>query len=170
FTLTLNGTNFIPASQVLWNGAPRATSVSSANQLTAAISVSDLAAAGTAFITISNPAPGGGLSNAMPFVVTGAPDPDAEQEPNNTSGQATTLTVPGRRTGVVAVGDASTINFSYADGVKDPIEDLFAITLTQSAQVSLTLSFTNATADLDLFLLTETNGQISALAYSNGNT
>ncbi len=169
FTLALDGANFLPNSQVLWNGAPRPTNLVSANQLTASISASDLAAAGTVFITVSNPAPGGGLSNALPFVITGPPDPDTEQEPNDHSAQANPLTVPGRRTGIATAVDAAGITIAYADGRQDKVEDLFAITLGQSAQLSLTLNFTNAVADLDLYLLEEKDGRVSVLAVSNGS-
>ena len=48
FTLTVLGSNFGTGSVVQWNQAPRATTVVSATQLTAAIPASDLAAVGTA--------------------------------------------------------------------------------------------------------------------------
>lgn len=69
FTLTINGANFIAGSQVRWNGAGRATSFVSASQLTAQITAADLAAAGPAGVTVFNPGPGGGLSNAAEFTV-----------------------------------------------------------------------------------------------------
>src|SRR5207249_3666329 len=70
FTLTVNGTNFVPGSQVRWNGADRATTVVSATQLTAAIPAADIAAPGTAQVTAFNPTPGGGRSNAQTFTIT----------------------------------------------------------------------------------------------------
>src|SRR5207244_1766870 len=65
FTLTVTGTNLVPSSVVRWNGAARATTYVSATQLTAAIAAGDIATAGTASVTIFNPAPGGGASNAL---------------------------------------------------------------------------------------------------------
>ena len=70
FTLTLNGIGFFPGSVVRWNGSPRATTFVSSTRLTAAIQVTDIAAAGTASVTVSNPGPGGGLSNAVFFDIT----------------------------------------------------------------------------------------------------
>src|SRR5205823_5567890 len=70
FTLTVTGTNLVPSSVVRWNGAARATTYVSATQLTAAIAAGDIATAGTAAVTIFNPAPGGGASNALTFTVT----------------------------------------------------------------------------------------------------
>jgi uncharacterized protein (TIGR03437 family) len=69
FTLTVNGSNFVPTSVVNWGGQSRTTTFVSNSQLTAAIPASDLNTAGTVNITIFNPAPGGGTSNALPFTV-----------------------------------------------------------------------------------------------------
>ena len=67
FTLTVNGTNFINGSVVRWNGSPRTTTYVSPTQLTAAITAADIASAGTFPITVFNPTPGGGTSNAVNF-------------------------------------------------------------------------------------------------------
>ena len=72
FTLTVTGSNFINGSVVYWNGANRTTTYVSATQLTAAITVADIATAGTALVTVYNPAPGGGTSNAITFTIQAA--------------------------------------------------------------------------------------------------
>ncbi len=69
-TLTLNGTGFVAGSSVLWNGSSRATTFISPTQLQAAILSSDVATAGTAQVAITNPAPGGGISNPQAFQIT----------------------------------------------------------------------------------------------------
>ncbi len=61
FTLTLNGTNFVPASVVQVNGSNRTTTFISSTRLTAAIPASDVAAASFPSISVLNPAPGGGI-------------------------------------------------------------------------------------------------------------
>lgn len=63
FTLVVTGTNFVPGSTVLWNGAPRATQYVSVSRLTAAIPASDIAAPGQASVTVANPPPAGGTSS-----------------------------------------------------------------------------------------------------------
>ena len=73
FSLTVNGTNFLPASEVRWNGVARPTTFVSSTQLRAAIAASDVAAIGTAQVTVFSPAPGGGTSAALPFTI--APPP-----------------------------------------------------------------------------------------------
>ena len=75
FTLTVNGTNFVNGSVVRWNGADRGTTFVNATQLTAAIPAGDLTAAGTAQVTVFNPAPGGGTSNAVSFPINLAATP-----------------------------------------------------------------------------------------------
>ena len=70
FTLTITGTNFVNGAVVRWNGSPRPTTFVSSTQLTAAIPASDIATAGTANVTVFNPAPGGGTSNTATFTIT----------------------------------------------------------------------------------------------------
>ncbi|MBI4481706.1 MAG: IPT/TIG domain-containing protein, partial [Acidobacteria bacterium] len=71
FTLAVAGTNFVSGSVVRWNGQNRTTTFVSATQVNAAIPASDIAAAGTASVTVFNPAPGGGTSNALTFTISG---------------------------------------------------------------------------------------------------
>ena len=65
----VTGSNFVPSAAVQWNGANRTTTVVSGTQLTAAITAADIAQAGTVSVTVVNPAPGGGTSNALTFPV-----------------------------------------------------------------------------------------------------
>jgi large repetitive protein len=74
-TLTVNGTGFVNASVVNWNGQPRTTTFVSASQLTASITSADLAAASTATITVFSPVPGGGTSNPALFEITNPASP-----------------------------------------------------------------------------------------------
>ena len=68
--LLVNGQNFFASSVVRWNGNDRPTTFYSNSQLTAQISASDIAAAGTAAVTVFNPAPGGGSSSSLTFTIT----------------------------------------------------------------------------------------------------
>jgi hypothetical protein len=73
FTLTANGSNFVSGSAVLWNGVARTTTLVSGTQLSAAITAADIAAPGTAQVSVLNP--GGAASGALPFTVTAPPPP-----------------------------------------------------------------------------------------------
>src|SRR5439155_1070285 len=97
FTLTVTGTNFVGGSVVPWNGAARTTTVVSATQLTAAISATDVATAGTASVTVFNPTPGGGTSNAQTFTITNPVPTTTALSPASVvaGGSAFTLTVTG---------------------------------------------------------------------------
>ena len=74
FTLNVDGSGFVPASEVRWNGEARPTTYLSATQLSAQIDVADIAAAQTALVTVFNPPPGGGESPAVMLAVR-APNP-----------------------------------------------------------------------------------------------
>jgi hypothetical protein len=69
FKMTVNGAGFASGAVVKWNGSPRATQFVSAAKLTASILASDVAKVGTASISVVNPSPGGGKSNAVQFPV-----------------------------------------------------------------------------------------------------
>ena len=69
FTLTVNGTGFVPGATINWNDTPLATTFLSGSQLTANVPASQIAVAQTASITVTNPAPGGGTSKVVPLQV-----------------------------------------------------------------------------------------------------
>lgn len=65
FTLTINGTNFVSNSVVNWNGNALLTHFVNSSHLTATVPASNIATATTAWVTVANPAPGGGTSNMV---------------------------------------------------------------------------------------------------------
>jgi uncharacterized protein (TIGR03437 family) len=71
--LAVSGTGFVSGSKVRWNGTDRNTSFAGSTLLVATITASDIATAGTAFVSVFNPSPGGGGSNALPFTITTTP-------------------------------------------------------------------------------------------------
>jgi hypothetical protein len=91
FTLAVNGENFGNNAVVRWNNVDKPTTFVSATQLSATISSADIAAAGTAIVTVAGP---GGTSNGTTFTIT-------PPIPNITSLQPT---------GVEAGGSSFTLN------------------------------------------------------------
>jgi 6-phosphogluconolactonase (cycloisomerase 2 family) len=75
FTLTVVGSNFVPNSVVRWNGSDRPTAFLNSNQVSAQIPAGDIAATGTAAITVFNLAPGGGTSNSLNFNIVNGQNP-----------------------------------------------------------------------------------------------
>ena len=69
FTMTLSGTNFISSSVVRFAGSDRNTTYINSTTLQAEILSSDLQNVGHYNITVFNPSPGGGESNALVFFV-----------------------------------------------------------------------------------------------------
>ena len=58
FTLSVTGTGFASNAVVNWNGSPRATTFVSSSKVQAAILAADIALAGTASVTVTNPVNG----------------------------------------------------------------------------------------------------------------
>ena len=71
FTLTVSGSNFAPNSVVRWNGQDRQTTFVNATQLTAPVSVADVASPTVARVTVFTPTPGGGVTPSLDFYVGG---------------------------------------------------------------------------------------------------
>lgn len=67
--VTLSGTGFVPGSVVHLNGSARPTVLLATGQLRVTLGASDLGTAGTFQLTVANPLPGGGTSNAATLVV-----------------------------------------------------------------------------------------------------
>jgi hypothetical protein len=95
FTLTVNGSSFVPASIVLWSGAPLATTFVSATQLQGVVPASLVAHTGTATITVSNTPTA--VSGAATFTIGAPPPAIGTLLPNaaTAGGASFTLTVDG---------------------------------------------------------------------------
>jgi hypothetical protein len=97
FTLTVHGSNFVKTSVVQWNGSARNTTFVTSGKVTAMITAADIALAGTFPITVMNPAPGGGTSNAITFTVKNPKPTATSLSPSSAiaGGSAFTLMVTG---------------------------------------------------------------------------
>ena len=69
FVLTLNGSNFVSGSTVLWNGGSRTTTFISSTQLQATVTDLDIVTAGLALVAVNNPTSAGDNSNSQTFAV-----------------------------------------------------------------------------------------------------
>ncbi len=77
FKLTVNGTNFSTSSVVQWNGTNLSTAYVSATQLVASVPAADVAAVGTAHVTVSNGV--AGTSPSLTFTINQATVPNLTQ-------------------------------------------------------------------------------------------
>ncbi len=74
-TVVVDGSGFDGQSVVDWNATALATTFVSLTALTATIPTSDFGSAGNDSITVTNPSPGGGTSNAAAFQVVSSSTP-----------------------------------------------------------------------------------------------
>jgi hypothetical protein len=97
FTLTLNGSNFVPGASVSWNNSARVTTFVSSIKVTAQILTADLTTAGTVPVIVTNPGPGGGASNSLTFTINNPRPMVTSISPASATagGAAFTLTVNG---------------------------------------------------------------------------
>ena len=96
--ITLSGNNFVPGATVQFGSAQLTASYVSATQLTATIPSAQLTTAGVVNVTVTNPTPGGGVSNTLAFVIGNNPVPTVSGlSPNRVlaGSAAITLTVSG---------------------------------------------------------------------------
>jgi len=97
FTLTVTGSDFVTGSLVRWNGANQPTTAVNSTQALVEIPATDVAATGTAEITVFNPEPGGGSSNPLTLVINN-PVPNVffwDQNYARTNGPSFTVTLSG---------------------------------------------------------------------------
>jgi PKD repeat protein len=117
FELTVYGTGFVASSDVNWNSSERPTTYISATELRAQIAAVDTAATGTAWVSVLNPEPNGGTSNAVTFTIlppNSAPEPDAGGPYEVAEGSSVTLTA----TATDPEGDALSVAWDLdKDGV-----------------------------------------------------
>ena len=67
--VTVTGSGFVSNSSVTWNGTYRATAYAGATQLQFSLLPADVAAAGSAQISVLNPAPGGGAASPSKITI-----------------------------------------------------------------------------------------------------
>ena len=75
FTLTVDGVNFVSGAMIRWNGQPKSTTFISNSQLQSTITTEDLAVSGEINVSVLNPEPNQGASNAFRFTVTRSDPP-----------------------------------------------------------------------------------------------
>lgn len=69
FILTVKGSDFVPGSTVSWSGKSVFAEYLNSTELRVYVPGSHIAASGTASISVKNPEPGGGKSNAALFTI-----------------------------------------------------------------------------------------------------
>ena len=87
FTLTVNGSGFIPGSTVYWGTRALPTTYVKNDQLTAQVTAVDIAQTGQTSVSAQTPSPGGGTSNILHFEI----DSSSSGSPQFNSATATVI-------------------------------------------------------------------------------
>jgi hypothetical protein len=172
FTLTVNGTGFVSGSVVNWNGSARATTFVSNSQLTVSILVSDIAIASTASVTVVNPSPGGGESNAVFFPITSPTSSVSFKTSEYATGTSPFYPAVGDFNGDskldVAVGNAGSNTVSVLLGNGNGTFQAQQTFAAGNAPFALALGDLNGDGKADLAVANELGNSLSVLV-GNGN-
>ena len=127
FMLTISGSGFVSGSVVYWGTGALTTQYSNVGQLTAKVTADEIAAMGTANVTVQSPVPGGGTSNVMQFEIdSGASGASPSFTPTMatvTAGSSASyaVTLPASATNVTAsclnLPSGATCSYSASSGV-----------------------------------------------------
>ncbi len=196
FTLTVNGAGFNADSTVNLGTTALSTTYVSATQLTASVTATQIANYGWAAITVSNPTPGGGLSQIVPLTlydVVNVPasgllfDPWSQQLYATVPSTATTLTgnsvvtidpVSGTVGTPVAVGSEPTVMAETSDGNylyisltgSDSLAQFNLLNQSLVTTIPLTLTQGGSSSAVSATWLSAMPGTDSTLAVTTTNT
>jgi acid phosphatase family membrane protein YuiD len=96
---------------------------------------------------------GGGVDRtSFPTGGLGGAATCSEVEPNNSIWDADPLVLGVPCTGFAAIGDPGEYTVDFSNAAPGRIHDVFEVTMPTNGQISATLTFTNASADLDVYL------------------
>lgn len=152
--LTVNGTGFVQGVSVVeFDGSPVPTVFVSSTQLSATIPAVSLTLAGAKSITVFNPAPGGGTSNAETLTVEPASvhhfDFDAISSPQ-TAGAAFTFTITAKDPyGNTATSFDGVVNLTTTAGIVSPSVSGIFSSGTRTENVTVTLAGLGRTISAD---------------------
>jgi len=128
FVLIVQGKQFVREAVVLWNGSELPTTFSNATTLQASVSAAHISTVGVKWVQVWNPAPGGGVSNALEFVVEYAPPVLTALSPPSAPAGSSSFTLTLSGSGFAA---ESIVEW---DGVN--LETTFASTTQLSVQIT----------------------------------
>jgi subtilase family serine protease len=182
FTLVVDGADFVDGAVVRWNGSPRSTTFVDAGRLTASIAAADIAVAGSASVSVVNPAPGGGPSPAaLTFTIApGGPDLVAISVTNPPGaaapGTAFAVTDSLKNQGTAGAGASTTRFYLSLDGARGPGDLLLAGSrsvsalaagATSSGTVTVTIPAATALATYRLLACDDDTGAVTESSEGN---
>src|SRR6516165_11425860 len=167
FTLTVNGTGFISSSVVNFNGSPKTTTYVSSTQLTAMITAADISAAGSPSVTVTNPAPGGGTSNGLSFLIKALVSlVVTPANPTISAGGTQQFVATGTFSDSSTTDLTSSANWSTSDTTLASITSSGLATAAASGRPQITATFNGVNGSTRLIAVEGTGGLVPRFAYS----
>ena len=160
FTLNVYGSGFLPSSVVQWNGSARPTTFVNIGQLNASVGAADIAAAGTAQVSVFHPPPGGGTANAN-FTV-------GNPKPALTSLSPASITA-GSAGFTLAVGGTGFVSSSVVRWKRSDRPTTFVSSTQLQAAIPASDIVTAGTADVTVSNPTPAGGESSAVTFTINN-
>jgi hypothetical protein len=165
FALKVNGFNFISGATVNWNGAPLSTTFVNDDQLSATVPAANVTSAKTALITVTNPSPGGGTSNAALFHVVTSLTSITLTKNDFAVGQnprwVTAADFNGDQKLDLAVANFNANTVSIFTGVGDGTFTLKTTLNVGAGPISIAAADINADGKLDLAVANQTENDVS---------
>lgn len=161
FTLTVNGTGFVAASKILFNGAAITTTFVSATQLTGAVPASALTTVGDFPVAVSSPPPGGGVSAPLSFRVQYPVPTLASIAPTSATAGSAPLQITATGTGFFP---ASQITFDGAAAATTYVSDTQLKATLSAAQLA-----SAGTINVRVVTPTPGGGTSTAIAFTINN-
>lgn len=156
--ITLIGSGFALDSVGQWNGSARSTTFTSASSLAVSLSAADLSAVGTANLSVSNPAPGGGVTKALSLTITNQAIPTIT---------GVTISLPSPGTGACPLIQVHAVgtNLSSTHAVVNGVSLQNSYSSSTDVYGGLPLGFSSAPGNFSV-VATQTYGQqLSSEAY-----
>ena len=167
FILTVNGTGFISSSVVNFNGSAKTTTFVSSTQLTAMITAADISAAGSPSVTVTNPAPGGGTSNGLSFLIKALVSlVVTPANPTISAGGTQQFVATGTFSDSSTTDLTSSANWSTSDTTLASITSSGLASAAAIGRPQITATFNGVNGSTRLIAVEGTGGLVPRFAYS----
>ena len=172
FTLTVSGAGFNESSTANLGATALATTFVSSTQLTAAVPASEIANYGWAAVTVSNPSPGGGVSQVLPLTIYAMVNVPASGLLFDPYSQKLFATVPGTATNLTGNSVVAIDPVTGTVGTPVPVGSEPTVMAETSDGNNLYISLTgaNSLAQFDLLHQSVTNTIPLAVTQSGTST
>lgn len=174
FTLTVNGSGFVSGAKVNWNGTALATTFVSKSKLTATVPAADIATAGTARVTVSNPTPLGGSSSIALFQITNGGTPGTLVRKDFATGHAPVSVARGDFNGDgildLAVANSGSNTLTVAQGQSNGSFKLKQTPATGLNPAAVAVGDFNGDGKLDLAVANQVDSTVSILLGNGDGT